>query len=171
VARLFILAALMVTVLAAPAFARQGEGGFAGRGGGDSGLPADIDGPRTIPQQFAARLKLDKTQSPLAEQVLSAAASEAAPHVQQMLQARQRMVNAARANRPDDVKAAQEAYETAAAQVAGIEASVLARVLAVLKPNQQKNAPEAFALIAGLFSNPPPIGGGRGGRRGSGGER
>lgn len=158
-----LFAVLVAVVMATPAVARQGRGGGGGGGvGGESGLPAGIDGPRTIPQQFASKLKLDKTQSPAVDQILTAAATEGAPHAQQMLQARQRMLNAVRAGRADDAKAAQEAYATAAAKVADIEAAVMAKVLALLKPNQQKDAAEAFALIAGLFSNPPAAGGARG---------
>ncbi len=162
----FVFALLTMTMVAAPAFARQGGGG-GGFGGGQSGLPTGIDAPRTIPQQLASKLKLDKTQSPQVDQILTAAASEAGPHVQAMLQARQRLLNAARASRPDEVKAAQEAYGTAAAQVAGIEASGFAKIFALLKPNQQKEASEAFALMAGLFSTAASgaPGGGRGGAR------
>jgi hypothetical protein len=153
-----LLFVLVLAVPAQPAFA-QGRGAAAG-----SGLPSGIDGPRTIPQQFASKLKLDKTQSPAVDEILSAAASEAAPHVQQMLLARQRMLNAARASVPEEVKAAQDAYAAAAATVAGVEASAFAKVYALLKPNQQKDAPEAFILMAGLFSSPAAGGGGRGGR-------
>jgi hypothetical protein len=83
-----------------------------------------------------------------------------------MLLARQRMLNAARASLPEEVKAAQDAYTGAAATVAGVEASAFAKVYALLKPNQQKDAPDAFALIAGLLSNPAA-----GGARGQGGGR
>jgi hypothetical protein len=150
--------------------AQEGGGGFPG-GAGGSGLPSNINAPRTIPQQFASKLKLDREQSPAVDQILTAAAAEAAPHAQEMLQLRQRLLNAARANRADEVKAAQAAYAAAAAKVAALEASAFAKVYALLKPNQQKEAPEAFALIAGLFSTPAPAGGARGGMRGQGGGR
>ena len=171
--RSFIFASLMVTMLAGPALARQdggGGGGGGGFGGGQSGLPPGIDAPRTIPQQIASKLKLDKTQSPQVDQILTAAAAEAAPHAQQLLLIRQRLVNASRANRPEDVKAGQDAYAAAAAQIAGIEAKAWSKVYAVLKPNQQKEAPAAFVLMAGLLSNPPD-GGARSGGRGPGGTR
>jgi hypothetical protein len=155
---------LAATVLAAPALARQGRGGFPG-GARESGLPSDINSPRTIPQQFASKLKLDSTQRAAVDPILAASATEAVPSAQQMLQVRQRLLNAARASRPDDVKAAQDAYADAAARVADIEAATFAKIYAVLKPNQQKDAPQAFALIAGLFSNLQPGGGAaRGGR-------
>jgi hypothetical protein len=89
-----------------------------------------------------------------------------------MLQARQRLLNALRAGRAEEAKAAQDVYAEAAAKVAATEASVLAKVYALLKPNQQKDAPQAFALLAGLFSSASaPAGGGRGGARGPGGAR
>ena len=165
----------VLTMLAAPAFAQEegggGSGAGAGGGGGRSGLPSDINAPRTIPQQFAAKLKLDKTQGPAVDQILTAAATQAAPHAAQLLQIRQQILNALHANREDEVKAAQQAYSSAAADLARIEAAAFARVYALLKPNQQKEAPEAFALMAGLFSNPPTGGGAARGNSRSGGGR
>ena len=167
-----LLLILAVAVLACPALAQEEGGSARASGAGGSGLPSDINAPRTIPQQFASRLKLDKTQRPAVDQILTAAATQAVPHAAQMLQARQRLLNALRANHEDEIKAAQDAYASAAAEVARIEGAAFAKVYAMLKPNQQKEAPQAFALIAGLFSNPPPGGGvpsdssrGRGGRQ------
>jgi hypothetical protein len=165
---------LTVAMLAGPAFAQEEGGGGGGGGGGraGSGLPSDINAPRTIPQQFASKLKLDKVQSPEVDQILTAAATQAAAPAAQMLQMRQRLLNALRANNADEIKAAQDAYASAAAEVARIEATAFAKVYALLKPNQQKEASQAFALIAGLFSNVPAAGGGaRGGARGRGGRQ
>ena len=173
----FLLLVLTLTTLAGPAFAQEeGGGGRAPGGGGgggrESGLPSDINAPRTIPQQFAAKLKLDKVQGPAVDQILTSAATQAAPSAALMLQARQRLLNALRANREDEIKAAQDAYASAAADVARIESTAFAKVNALLKPNQQKEAPQAFALIAGLFSNVPAGGGpARGGSRGRGGRQ
>ena len=165
----------VLTMLAAPAFAQEegggGSGAGAGGGGGRSGLPSDINAPRTIPQQFAAKLKLDKTQGPAVDQILTAAASQAVAPVAQMLQSRQRLLNALRANNEVEIKAAQDAYASAAADVARIEAAAFGKVYGMLKPNQQKEAPQAFALIAGLFSNPAIGGGARGSSPGRGGPR
>jgi hypothetical protein len=156
----------------------EGGGGGGGRGGGGgfssggSGLPSDINAPQTIPQQFASKLKINAEQRATVDRLLAAGATEAAPHVQETLQARQRMLNASRANNAAEVKTAQDALTVAAAKIAGIEASTFAKVYALLKPNQQKEATEAFALMAGLFSNSAPAGGGmRGGMRGQGGGR
>ena len=165
-----------VAVLSQPA-AAQDEGGGGGRGGGgfgggQSGLPAGIDAPKTIPQQFASKLKLDAAQRAAVDQLLASAATEAAPLAQEMLPIRQRMLNAARAGRADELKTAQDACAVVAAKIAGIEAATFAKVYAQLKPNQQKDASEAFALIAGLFSGAPAGGGTpRGGMRGPGGGR
>jgi hypothetical protein len=162
--KFLVVVAFTATVLTGAAFAQEDGGGGGGgglsRGAGGSGLPSGIDGPRTIPQQFASKLKLDKTQSPAVDQILIKAAAEAAPFAQQMLQARQRILNASRAGLPDEVKAAQSGYASAAAKIAGIEQSAFAKVYALLKPNQQKEAPQAFALIAGLFSSSPAATGG-----------
>jgi hypothetical protein len=157
----FTLVLIMsVTVLAGQAIAQESEGGSGpSSGAAGSGLPSDIGGPRTIPQQFASKLKLDKTQGPAVDQILTAAATQAAPQAAQLQQIRQRMLNALHANREDEVKAAQDAYASAAADVARIEAAAFAKVYALLKPNQQKDAPQAFALIAGLFSAPVASGG------------
>jgi hypothetical protein len=162
---------LLSLALAATALTGQvlAQGGGAATG---TGLPSSINAPRTIPQQFASKLKLDREQAPVVDEILSAAASEAAPHAQQMLQLRQRLLNASRANLAEEVKAAQDAYAASAAKIAAIEAAAFAKVYAQLKPNQQKDGAEAFALIAGLFSNAPAGGGApRGGMRGQGGAR
>jgi hypothetical protein len=174
----FLVLALALTTLAGPAFAQEEggggppAGGGGGGGGGQSGLPSDINAPRTIPQQFASKLKLDKTQAPAVDQILTAAANQAAPAAAQMLQNRQRMLNALHANNADEAKAAQDAYAASATDIARIEAAAFAKVYALLKPNQQKEAPQAFALLAGLFSNPSTGGPAPGrGRGGSGGNR
>lgn len=162
----FLCVAFAVCTVAAHVSA-QDDGGFSG-GRGGSGLPTDINLPRTIPQQFSIKLKLDRTQQPDVDKILTAANTEAAPSTQEMLQARQRLLNALRGNRAEEAKAAEEAYATAAAKGARVEAAAFGKVYALLKPNQHKDAPAAFALLAGLFANTPAPGarGGPGGGRG-----
>ena len=160
--------AIALCTIATPASGQDDGGGFSG-GRSGSGLPTDINLPRTIPQQVAVKLKLDRTQQPDVDALLVAAAAEAARPTNEMLQARQRLLNALRANNAEEASAAEAAYAAAAAAGVTVEAGAFARVYALLKPNQQKAAPEAFALMAGLFSTPRTPGAGGGGRGGPGG--
>lgn len=113
--------------------------------------------PRTVYQQFADRLKLDaKTQVPAVEQILSDASKEAAPIGQQMLLLRQQLVNLAIADKTEDMKPVVAAYRAAAAKMTGVEARAFAKVYATLKPNQQSNAPQAFAIMGGMFQPTAP---------------
>lgn len=139
-----------------------------GMGSDETGAPRIGLQQRTPYEQFADRLKLDsKTQIPAVEQILSAAAREAAPIGQQMLQLRQQLVNLALENKPADMKPVVDEYAVAAAKMTGIEARAFARVYATLKPNQQSSASQAFAIMAGMFQPPAPrVPGGRGGRGG-----
>jgi hypothetical protein len=125
---------------------------------------------RTPFQLFADKLKLDeKTQVPAVEEILSAAAKEAAPVGQQMLQLRQQLVNLDLAKKGDDeTKPVVAAYADAAAKMAGIEARAFAKVYAMLKPNQQSNAAQAFAIMAGIFQPAAPRPGAGRGQRGGG---
>jgi len=85
---------------------------------------------------------------------------------QKMLVLRQQLVNAILTNAPGDTKPLVDAYRAEAAKMAAIEARAFAKVYALLKPNQQSNATDAFALMGGVFE-PQGAGGGRG-RRGAG---
>jgi hypothetical protein len=157
-----LAAAVMVGTLTPWAAAQTGRGGV------ESGAPPS-DGVRALTpfEQFAGRLKLDeKTQVPGTQEIFTAAAQEAGPVAVEMLQLRQKLLNAVLSGSPEDQKAVEGAYAVAAAKMAGIEAAAFAKVYATLKPNQQSNAPQAFALIAGFFQAAAPAGGGRGQRRG-----
>jgi hypothetical protein len=137
----------------------------------ESGAPKmSLDEP--LPgEQMIDRLKLDsKTQAPEARLVLMDASRDAAPVAQKMLEIRQRLANLALQNKTDEMPAATDAYAAAAAEMAGIEARAFAKIYALLKPNQQPNAPQAFAVMAGMFQPNPGRGGGggRGGQRGGG---
>ena len=134
-------------------------------GSDDTGAPGIGLQQRTRFEQFADRLKLDsKTQIPAVDQILSDSAREAAPIGQQMLQLRQQLVNLGLENKPADMKPVVGEYAVAAAKMAGIEARAFAKVYAMLKPNQQSSASQAFAIMAGMFQPAAPRGrGGRGG--------
>jgi hypothetical protein len=157
-----LIAAVMVAALTWRAVAQTGSGGV------QSGAPP-IEGVRALTpfERFADRLKLDeKTQVPAAQEIFTAAAQEAAPVAVEMLQLRQRLLNAALSGNTEDEKAVESAYTVAAAKMTGIEATAFAKVYATLKPNQQSNASQAFALIAGFFQAAGP--GGARGQRGGG---
>jgi hypothetical protein len=136
-----------------------------GMGKEDSGAPPlDLNTPTPF-QQFVNRLRLDtRSQLPAVRETFSAALKEAAPVAQEMLQLRQQLVNLALANRRDEMKPIVDAYAAAAARMTSIETRAFASVYATLKPNQQSGAPQAFAVIAGMFHPSGPRGGGRSGR-------
>jgi hypothetical protein len=143
-----------------------------GMGREDTGAPP-LARVATPFEQFTSRLKLDaRTQVPPVEQIFTEAQREAAPIAQKMLELRQQLVNVALGIKPDDQKTVVEAYAAEAARMTAIEARAFAKVHALLKPDQQARAPQAFAIMAGIFQ---PAGGGRGrGERGGqrgGGER
>ena len=89
--------------------------------------------------------------------------AEAGPVGVQLLQIRQKMLNVNLTGTADDQKAAAADYAAAGAKMAAVEAGAFAKVFALLRPNQQNNAPQAFALLGGFFQ---PQGGTRGGGRG-----
>ena len=62
----------------------------------------------------------------------------------------------------DDLNKALADYAAAAAQMTKVEAEAFAKIYALLKPNQQAKADQAFELMAGMFA------GGQGGRGGRG---
>jgi hypothetical protein len=125
---------------------------------------------RTPYEEFADRLKLDaKTQAPAAQQAFSGAMAEAAPIGQRMLLLRQQMVNVSLGGNASEMQPVLDAYAASAAQMAAIEARAFKLVYGTLKPNQQSNAPQAFALMAGMFQA-SPAGGGRAGQRRGGGQ-
>jgi hypothetical protein len=133
----------------------------------ESGAPKmSLDEP--LPgEQMIDRLKLDsKTQAPEVRLLLMDASRDAAPVAQKMLEIRQRLANLALQNNTNDMAAASDAYAAAATEMAAIEARVFGKIYAILKPNQQANAPQAFAIMAGMFQPSPGRGGGGGGGRG-----
>jgi hypothetical protein len=117
------------------------------------------------------RLKLDgKTQAPEVRLLLMDASRDAAPVAQKLLEIRQKLANLALQNQTAERPAATDAYAAAAAEMVAIEAKTFAKIYAMLKPNQQANAPQAFAVMAGMFQPSPGRGGGggRAGQRGGG---
>src|SRR5690349_20609496 len=138
-------------------------------GNEDTGAPRlALDEP--LPgEKLIDKLKLDgKTQAPEVRLLLMDASRDAAPVGQKMLELRQRLINLELQKKADEIAPSVEAYAAAAAEMAAIEARTFAKIYALLKPNQQANAPQAFAIMSGIFQSGPPRAGGRGGQRGGG---
>ncbi|HEU4937964.1 MAG TPA: hypothetical protein VFT39_16010 [Vicinamibacterales bacterium] len=138
-----------------------------GMGNDDTGAPKlSLDEP--LPgEKMIDRLKLDdKAQAPDVRLLLMDASRDAAPVAQKILELRLRLGNLALQNKVDEMPAATEAYSAAATEMAAIEARAFTKIYAMLKPNQQANAAQAFAMMAGIFQLAP--GRGRGGQRGGG---
>jgi hypothetical protein len=165
-----VLIASMCAALGVEAFAQQSSPLGGNSTGEDRAMAGERVEPKTALQLFAEKLKLDaKTQVPAVEEILSGAAKEAGPVGQQMLQLRQQLVNLDLAKKADEEKKpVVAAYADAAAKMAGIEARAFARVYAMLKPNQQSGAAQAFAIMAGIFQPAAPRPGAARGQRGGG---
>lgn len=152
-----------------------GGGGMGGRGGmgnmGGEGMGGGM--PRaqrqSKPELFAEKLKLNKDQKEEAQKILGDTAQKARPIVDQINKGRQAIATALLQKKPDEeVKPLLDAYATVAAQMTALEAEAFGRIYATLKPNQQKNAAQAFDILNGIFMPQMGGGGGRGMGRGRG---
>jgi len=165
---LAVLALASVT-LASPA--PQNAPISSGMGQEDTGAPKlALDEP--LPgEKLIDKLKLDgKTQAPEVRLLLMDASRDAAPIGQKLLELRQRLINLELQKKTDEIASAVDVYTAAAAEMAAIEARTFAKIYTMLKPNQQANAPQAFAIMAGMFQPSPARGGGGRGTRGGGGQ-
>ena len=169
----FLLAAVVAVGLAnAQPGGGMGEG-MGGGGGSRGGMSGDRMGegmggsmPRRMSklELFAEKLKLKSDQKAQVEQIFSAAAEKAAPVRDQLNKGRQVIASAMLSKASDDdIKKLFIEYTGVESQMLGIEAEAFGKVYALLKPNQQGKAAQAFELMAGMFS-----GGGGGGGRGRG---
>jgi hypothetical protein len=172
----------MAAMASALAFAQQGggmggdmgggggmgrTGGGSERGGGMGGdMGATLRPARQTPFDiFAEKLKLSKDQKTEAGTILQDAAKQIVPIQQQMQQARQNMAGLLISGQAgDQLDQVMKAYAPLAAQTASIEATAFARICKMLKPNQEKNAAQAFELLADSLDR-PRMGGGRGENR------
>jgi hypothetical protein len=165
-----VLAILALVSLTIASPAPQNAPISSGMGQDDTGAPRlALDEP--LPgEKLIDKLKLDgKTQAPEIRLLLMDASRDAAPVGQKMLELRQRLINLELQKNTEEIAPVVEAYTAAAAEMAAIEARTFAKIYAILKPNQQANATQAFAIMAGMFQPAPPRGGGgRGGQRGGG---
>ena len=136
-------------------------------GNDDTGAPK-LSLAEPLPgEKMIDRLKLDdKTQAPEVRLLLMDASRDAVPVAQKLLDIRVRLGNLAIQNKVDAMPPDTDAYAAAATEMAAIEARTFAKIYAMLKPNQQANAAQAFATMAGIFRPPPGRGSGRGQRGG-----
>jgi hypothetical protein len=170
-----VLAAILATTMA---LAQRG-GGMGGEGGaGESGAGVGGGGrmgssgmesgtPRVQRQSkldtIAEKLKLNKEQKDQVQTIFLAALEESRPLGEQIMKSREAIAGAMITGKSeDDIKKMLDEYAGLSAQMTGIETKAFAKVYALLKPNQQKNAPVAFEIMAGMFGARAGGGTGRG---------
>jgi LTXXQ motif family protein len=172
-----MLVRLLLTVVLAAGFAsaqRGGgggggdEGGMGGGGGGRGGdMGAGLPQVRRLSKQemLMDKLKLNKEQKEEAAKIFSAAMEKAAPARDLLTKGRIVIANAITGKASEeDIKKLWGQYTAVNATMTGIEAEAFGKLYALLKPNQQSKAPQAFELMAGMFAGGgmPDGGGGRG---------
>lgn len=159
-----VLAALLTAGLVA---AQRGGGG--GRGGDMGGMGMPRPQQQTRADQLAEKLKLNKEQKEQLAEILKTAGESAGPLSQQIGNGRQMIVQAMVNGKDsgDDYDKLLAAYTAVLAQMDGVEATAYGKIYALLKPNQQKNAEQAFTeTMAGMFTRAGGGAGGGGRRRG-----
>ncbi len=146
-----------------------GEGGMGGEGigmnagGGTGGMPGGMR-RQTKEDLLFEKLKLNKEQKEEGATILAAAREKAGPVRDQLNKGRQLIVGLIMQKRDDDVKKLMGDYAIVAAQMTAIEADAFTKLYALLKPNQQSKAPQAFEMMAGMFIGGGTQGGGGRGR-------
>jgi hypothetical protein len=147
---------------------RMDRGG--GRGGEGGGGGGGMRAPRQTPfDVFADKLKLNKDQKTEARSILADASKEVTGTLQQLQQARHDLAGVYINGADDHADQILKQFVPLTAQLAGIETNAFARICKLLKPNQRKNAPQAFELLAEMFDRAG--GNSRGGNRGEREER
>jgi ribosomal protein S9 len=160
----------------------MGGGGGMGRGGGGrggGGMGGDMSGmgggnmPRAQRQSkadmLADKLKLKNEQKSEVEKILMNANEKAGAIRGQLGQQRAAIAQAMLSKASEqDLKKMFADYAAVSAQMTGLESDAFAKIYAMLKPNQQAKAAQAFELMAGMFLGNAGGGGGMGGGRGMG---
>jgi len=148
------------------------EGGMGGGGGrgGDMGAGMPQVRRQSKQEMLLDKLKLNKDQKEDAAKILSAAMEKAAPARDQLSKGRMVIANAITGKASeDDLKKLLGQYTAVNATMTGIEAEAFGKLYALLKPNQQSKAPQAFELMAGMFAGSGMgVGMGRGRGQGQG---
>jgi hypothetical protein len=146
-----------------------GGGGRGGSRGGDMGAGLPQVHRLTKQEMLLDKLKLNKEQKEEATKILSAAMEKAAPARDMLTKGRVVIANAITGKASEEeIKNLLGQYTAVNATMTGIEAEAFSKLYALLKPNQQSKAPQAFELMAGMFAGSGMPGGGAG--RGRGGQ-
>ncbi len=154
---------LLVALLAATLASAQRGGGP--RRGSDDGMGEMGTMLRQQPMsridQFADKLKLNSDQKNEVNRLLTATLEKAVPVSAELDKSRADIAAAMIDGKSaDEVKKLMETHTALEAHLDTIETELFAKVLAMLKPNQQSKAGQAFELMAGLFDR-AGMGGGR----------
>lgn len=147
-------------------------GGGGGMGGGRGGMGGGMgDGMSGAPraqrlskiEQFYEKLKLNKDQKEEAAKILSEAAPKTRDVGEQITNGRRAIATALLQKKTDEeLKPMVDAYAAVCAQMTTFEAEAFGKIYTGLKPNQQKNAAQAFELLSGVFLPMPASGRGMG---------
>jgi hypothetical protein len=139
-------------------------GGRGGGGGGDMGGAMPQVRRLTKTEMLFEKLKLNKEQKEEAATIISAAMEKAAPTRDLLNRGRMVIANTITGKGSDDeIKKLLGEYASVSATMTSIEAEAFGKLYALLKPNQQAKAPQAFELMAGMFAGGGmPGGAGRG---------
>jgi hypothetical protein len=148
----------------------MGSGGMSrgtaggGMGGGEGMGGGSMPRRQTKFELFLDKLKLKSDQKEEVQRIVSAAMEKSAPVRDQLNKGRVVIAQAMLSKASDeDIKKLLTQYATVSAQMTGIEAEAFGKIYALLKPNQQGKAAQAFELMAEVFAG---VGGG--GMRGRG---
>jgi hypothetical protein len=170
-----MLVRLLLTAVLAAGFASAqggrgggGDEGNIGIGGNPSagpGAPMPQMRRQTKQEMLFDKLKLNKEQKEEAAKILSDAMEKAAPARDLLNKGRIVIANNITGKgSEEDLKKMWGEFTSVNATMTGIEAEAFGKLYALLKPNQQAKAPQAFELMAGMFAgNGMAGGGGRGG--------
>src|SRR3954454_23048551 len=151
-----------------------GMGGGGGRdmGAGRMGMGGCMARKPTKAEQFADKLKLNKEQREEVATIMMAALERSGSIRTDLDDRRAKLAGALIDGKPaEELNKLTTDYAAVAAQMTKVQADAFAKIYALLRPNQQGKADQAFELMAGMFSGPaarPRGPGGMGRGRGAG---
>jgi len=153
------LAAVLVTGIALAQGGRGGGGRVEGGGPPMMGMRM----PQSPQDILFDKLKLSGDQKEQATKIVAEAMEKAAPSRDAINRGRTVIANHLTGKgSPEDLKKILTEFSMVEATMIGIEADAFGKIVALLKPNQQSKAAQAFPLMVGMFDGSLPDGGGRG---------